>query len=476
MTASNVKVMIPTPLRQYVGNRDTVELRGETVEEVLNSLAESSIQLKKHLYDDGGKIRNFVNVYLNEDDIRYLERGRTPVRDGDVIAIIPSIAGGAAGLEEAFSYEDIQRYSRHLLLPEVGLEGQLKLRNSRVLVIGAGGLGSPLLLYLAAAGVGTIGIVDFDTVDFSNLQRQIIHTQKDVGRKKIDSAEEKIKGINPHINVVKHEAQITSENALDIIRNYDVVIDGTDNFPTRYLVNDACVILGKPNVYGSIYRFEGQVSVFDAEKGPCYRCLYENPPPPGLVPSCAEGGVVGVLPGTVGTLQAMETIKLILGQGEPLIGRLLLFDAMRMRFKELKLRKNPECPVCGINPTVKELIDYEQFCGITHNAEAEEDVITVEELNRKFGAGESLVLVDVREPQEWEICRIKGAKLIPMNDVPARVSELNTADDIVLYCKSGQRSAYVMNFLKDIGFRKVRNLKGGINAWAEKVDPSMPRY
>ena len=326
------------------------------------------------------------------------------------------------------------------------------------------------------AGVGTIGIVDFDTVDFSNLQRQIIHSQKDVGRKKIDSAEEKIKGINPHIRVVKHEVQITSENAFDIIRNYDVVIDGTDNFPTRYLVNDACVLLGKPNVYGSIYRFEGQVSVFDAKRGPCYRCLYENPPPPGLVPSCAEGGVVGVLPGTVGTLQAMETIKLILGQGEPLIGRLLLFDAMKMRFKELKLRKNPDCPVCGTHPTVTELIDYEQFCGITHNAEAEGDVITVEELNRKFGAGESFVLLDVREPQEWDICRINGAKLIPMNDVPARVSELNTADDIIVYCKAGQRSAYVMNFLKDIGFRKVRNLKGGINAWAEKVDPSLPRY
>ena len=473
---SSVKVMIPTPLRQYVGNRDSVELRGETVEEVLSGLADSSIQLRKHLYDESGKMRNFVNVYLNEEDIRYLDRGRTPVREGDVISIIPSIAGGAVGLEEAFSYEDIQRYSRHLLLPEVGLEGQLKLKNATVLVIGAGGLGSPLLLYLAAAGVGTIGIVDFDTVDFSNLQRQIIHTQNDVGRKKIDSAEEKIRGINPHIRVVKHETRITSQNALDIIRNYDVVIDGTDNFPTRYLVNDACVILRKPNVYGSIYRFEGQVSVFDAARGPCYRCLYENPPPPGLVPSCAEGGVVGVLPGTIGTLQAMETIKLILGQGEPLVGRLLLFDAMKMRFKELKLRKNPACPVCGENPTVTELIDYEQFCGITHNVEAEADIITPEELSRKVSAGEPVVLVDVREQQEWEICRITGAKLIPMNDVPARVSELNTADEIVLYCKAGQRSAYVMNFLKDIGFRKVRNLKGGINAWAEKVDSSMPRY
>ncbi len=471
----SVKVMIPTPLRQYVGNRDVVELKGDTVDEVLRGLADANVQLKRHLYEDGGKIRNFVNVYLNEEDIRYLERGKTPVREGDVIAIIPSIAGGAAGLEESFSYEDIQRYSRHLLLPEVGLGGQLKLKNSRVLVIGAGGLGSPLLLYLAAAGVGTIGIVDFDTVDFSNLQRQIIHTQKDVGRKKIDSAEEKIKSINQSINVVKHGTQITSQNALEIIGNYDVVIDGTDNFPTRYLVNDACVLLGKPNVYGSIYRFEGQVSVFDAKRGPCYRCLYENPPPPGLVPSCAEGGVVGVLPGTVGTLQAMEAIKLILGQGEPLIGRLLLFDAMRMRFKELKLRKNPDCPVCGTSPTVTELIDYEQFCGITHNA-AEEDVISVEELSRRLGSGEPLVLLDVREPQEWEICRIKGAKLIPMNDVPARVSELNTADEIVLYCKSGQRSAYVTNFLKDIGFRKVSNLKGGINAWAEKVDQSMPRY
>ncbi|MBX8631821.1 MAG: molybdopterin-synthase adenylyltransferase MoeB [Thermoplasmata archaeon] len=468
--------MIPTPLRQYVGNSDTIVVDGESVDEVLRKVADTSVQLKRHLFDENGKMRNFVNVYLNEEDIRYLEREKTAVKEGDVISIIPSIAGGSSTLENDFTYEDIQRYSRHLLLPEVGLGGQLKLRKAKVLVIGAGGLGSPLLLYLAAAGVGTLGIVDFDTVDFSNLQRQIIHSQKDVGRKKIDSAEEKIKEINHNIQVVKHETRLTSENALDIIRQYDIVIDGTDNFPTRYLVNDACVLLGKPNVYGSIYRFEGQVSVFDAKRGPCYRCLYENPPPPGLVPSCAEGGVVGVLPGTIGTLQAMEAIKLILGEGEPLIGRLLLFDAMKMRFKELKLRKNPDCPVCGTKPTIHELIDYEQFCGITPERENDENSITAEELAKRLKSGENIVLVDVREPQEWDICRIEGARLIPLNDIPARVNELNTADEIVLYCKVGQRSAYAVNFLKDIGFRKVKNLKGGINAWAEKVDASMPRY
>ena len=471
-----VRVMIPTPLRQYVGNSESVEVEGSNVYEVLQKLAGSSPQLRNHIFDENGKMRNFVNVYLNEEDIRYLERGRTSVKEGDIVSIIPSIAGGSSSVVSEFTYEDIQRYSRHLLLPEVGLEGQLKLKRAKVLVIGAGGLGSPLLLYLAAAGVGTLGIVDFDTVDFSNLQRQIIHSQKDVGRKKIDSAEEKIKGINPGIKVVKHEIQLNSLNAMDIIGKYDIVIDGTDNFPTRYLVNDACVLLGKPNVYGSIYRFEGQVSVFDAKQGPCYRCLYESPPPPGLVPSCAEGGVVGVLPGTIGTLQAMEAIKLILGEGEPLIGRLLLFDAMKMRFKELKLRKNPGCPVCGENPTIRELIDYEQFCGIRHDEQNEQDSISPEELSRRMREGEHIVLVDVREPQEWEICRIEGSRLIPLNDIPTRVSELSTADEIVLYCKVGQRSAYALNFMKDIGFRKVKNLKGGINAWAEKVDPAMPRY
>ncbi len=473
----NVKIMIPTPLRQYVGNRDAVSGQGLTIDEVLLNLAAENQLLKRQLFDEGGRLRNFVNVYLNDEDIRYLQRGSTPVKDGDTVFIIPSIAGGSSGISGEFTYEDIQRYSRHLLLPEVGLEGQRKLKRSRVLVIGAGGLGSPLLMYLAAAGVGTIGIVDFDVVDFSNLQRQIIHSEKDVGRKKIDSAEERIKGINPGIRVIKFEDRISSDNALDIIRNFDIVIDGTDNFPTRYLVNDACVLLGKSNVYGSIYRFEGQVSVFDASRGPCYRCLYESPPPPGLVPSCAEGGVVGVLPGIIGTIQAMEAIKLILGEGEPLIGRLLLFDAMKMKFKELKLHKNPQCPVCGENPTIHELIDYEEFCGLGRGNElSDEMTISAEELNSRITTGQPVVLVDVREPQEWDINRLEGARLIPMNDLPSRVSELSTADDIVVYCKSGQRSGYAVRFLRDLGFRKVKNLKGGIVEWVLKVDPSMARY
>ncbi len=472
-----VKIMIPTPLRQYVGNKDTVSAEGMTIDEVLGNLAAANQQLRRHLFDESGRLRNFVNVYLNDEDIRYLKRGSTPVAEGDTVFIIPSIAGGSSGITSEFTYDDIQRYSRHLLLPEVGLQGQRKLKRARVLVIGAGGLGSPLLLYLAAAGVGTIGIVDFDVVDFSNLQRQIIHSERDVGRKKIDSAEERIKGINPTVNVVKFEERITSDNALDIIKNFDIVIDGTDNFPTRYLVNDACVLLGKTNVYGSIYRFEGQVSVFDAKKGPCYRCLYESPPPPGLVPSCAEGGVVGVLPGIIGTIQAMETIKLILGEGETLTGRLLLFDAMKMKFKELKLHKNPQCPVCGEDPTIHELIDYEEFCGMGRGSQLSEELsISVEELNGKLKASEPIVLLDVREPQEWEINRLDGAKFIPVNELPSRVNELSTADEIVVYCKSGQRSSYAVRFLRDIGFKKVKNLTGGIVEWVLKVDPSMVRY
>ncbi|MEM3852280.1 MAG: molybdopterin-synthase adenylyltransferase MoeB [Methanomassiliicoccales archaeon] len=470
-----IRVMIPTPLRQYVGNKESISVEASTVEEALRQLVASNQQLRRQLFDEEGRLRNFVNVYVNEEDIRYLQKGSTPVHDGDTLYIVPSIAGGSSGIAENFSYNDIQRYSRHLILPEVGLQGQKKLKEAKVLVIGAGGLGSPLLLYLAAAGVGTIGIVDFDVVDFSNLQRQIIHSEADVGRKKTDSAEEAIKAINSSVKVRKHEERLTSDNALSIIAEYDVVVDGTDNFPTRYLVNDACVLLGKPCVYGSIYRFEGQVSVFDAKKGPCYRCLYETPPPPGLVPSCAEGGVVGVLPGIIGTIQAMETIKLILGEGEPLVGRLLLFDAMKMRFRELKLRKNPECPVCSDHPTLTHLIDYEEFCGLGRGNE-HIDEIDVFELKELLDKKEPVVLVDVREPQEWEINRIEGAKLIPMSEMPSRVNELSTADEIVLYCKVGQRSAYVARFLHDLGFRKVRHLKGGINEWAEKIDTNMMRY
>ena len=377
------------------------------------------------------------------------------------------------------SKEEILRYSRHLIMPEVGMDGQLKLKQAKVLCIGAGGLGSPLALYLAAAGVGRLGIVDFDVVDFTNLQRQIIHDTSDVGRLKIESAKDTIADINPNVEVVAHETRLTSENALDIFRDYDIVADGTDNFPTRYLVNDACVLLGKPNVYGSIFRFEGQATVFYAKEGPCYRCLYPEPPPPGMVPSCAEGGVLGVLPGIVGSIQALETIKLILGRGRPLIGRLLLFDALDLKFRELKLRKNPECPVCGAHPSVTKLIDYEQFCGIRgeeHVPETKVPEITAPEVKKMMDERKPFVLVDVREPHEFQICRIPGSTLIPLGDVPKRMHELSSADEIVVHCRSGIRSAQAVELLMKAGFRKIHNLKGGVLAWADQVDPTMPKY
>jgi adenylyltransferase/sulfurtransferase len=386
------------------------------------------------------------------------------------------------------SNDEIARYSRHLILPEVGMEGQQKLKAAKVLCVGTGGLGSPLALYLAAAGIGTLGLVDFDVVDSSNLQRQIIHSTKDVGRPKIDSATEKLVALNPFLNVVKHETMLTSKNALEIIRDYDVVADGTDNFPTRYLVNDACVLTGKPNAYGSIFRFEGQASVFATEHGPCYRCLYPEPPPPGLVPSCAEGGVLGILPGLVGVIQATEVIKLILGKGEPLIGRLLLVNALDMRFRELKLRKNPDCPVCGTHPTVTQLIDYEQFCGIapeTKMAQVQNGIpqMSVKELKQRLDQGDDVFILDVREPFEYQIARIDGqiegqpgGHLIPLGDLPKRLSELNTAQEIVVQCKSGGRSQRAAEFLAKNGFTKVHNLAGGITAWSNEIDPKVPKY
>ncbi len=377
------------------------------------------------------------------------------------------------------SNDEILRYSRHLIMPEVAMDGQLKLKQAKVLCIGAGGLGTPLALYLAAAGVGKLGMVDFDVVDYTNLQRQIIHDTDDVGRPKLESARDTIRDINPNVEVVPYETHLNSENAIDIFKDYDIVADGTDNFPTRYLVNDACVLLGKPNVYGSIFRFEGQASVFYAKEGPCYRCLYPEPPPPGLVPSCAEGGVLGVLPGIVGSIQALETIKLILGKGKPLIGRLLLFDALDLKFRELKLRKNPDCPVCGTHPTVTKLIDYEQFCGIRgeeHVPETNVPEITVKELKQMMDAKKPFVLVDVREAHEYQICRIDGSKLIPLGDVPKRMHELNSADDIVVHCRSGVRSAKAVEFLMKSGFKKIHNLQGGVLAWARDIDPSMPTY
>jgi sulfur-carrier protein adenylyltransferase/sulfurtransferase len=378
----------------------------------------------------------------------------------------------------ALSNDEILRYSRHLIMPEVGMEGQQKLKAAHVLCIGAGGLGSPLALYLAAAGVGTLGLVDFDVVDYTNLQRQIIHSTADVGRKKLESAGEKLKAINPFLNIQTFETKLTSENALKIFADFDIIADGTDNFPTRYLVNDACVLTGKPNVYGSIFRFEGQASVFATEEGPCYRCLYPEPPPPGLVPSCAEGGVLGILPGLVGVIQATEVIKLILGKGDPLIGRLLLVDALGMKFRELKLRKNPDCPVCGPHPTITKLIDYNEFCGMRGEETpmtANVPEIQVEELKKKLDAGEEIFVLDVREPHEYQICNI-GGYLIPLGDLPKRVHELDSSREIVAHCRSGVRSGKAVAFLRQAGFRKVHNLAGGILAWADRVDPKMPKY
>ncbi|MFB3140372.1 MAG: molybdopterin-synthase adenylyltransferase MoeB, partial [Candidatus Acidiferrales bacterium] len=376
------------------------------------------------------------------------------------------------------SQQEILRYSRHLIMPEVGMEGQLKLKAAKVLLIGTGGLGAPLGLYLTAAGVGRLGLVDFDVVDFTNLQRQVTFTTQDVGKRKIEAARDRLQGLNPEIQIDTHEVKLTSENALDILRDYDIIVDGTDNFPTRYLVNDACVLLGKPNVYGSIFRFEGQATVFALDDGPCYRCLYPEPPPPGLVPSCAEGGVLGVLPGIVGSIQANETIKLIIGRGESLKGRLLIFDALKMKFRELRLRKNPDCPICGTHRTVTKLIDYEEFCGL-RGQEAQQPAAQVPEiepveLKRKLDAGEDVFILDVREPHEYQICHLNG-HLIPLGDLPKRVSELDSARTIVAHCRSGMRSAQAVEFLRTAGFRKVWNLKGGILAWSDTVDPSVPK-
>src|ERR1051325_11471592 len=375
-------IHIPTPLRPFTDKREAVEVTGGTVGELLADLTKKYEGLRKHLYTDQGKLRNFVNVYLNDEDIRYLQKEDTPVKAGDSLSIVPSVAGGAPTAVETelptLSQEEIKRYSRHLIMPEVGLDGQRKLKAGSVLCIGAGGLCSPSAMYLAAAGLGRIGIVDFDVVDYSNLQRQLLHGTKDVGRSKNESAKSRLLDLNPHIQVDTYEMALSSKNALDLFKDYDVILDGTDNFPTRYLVNDACVLTGKPNAYGSIFRFEGQASVFGTKEGPCYRCLYPEPPPPGLVPSCAEGGVLGVLPGIIGVIQATETVKLIMGIGEPLIGRFLIYDALRMKFRELKLKKDPDCPVCGTHPTITELIDYEQFCGV---APAPEPAMTAQESN-----------------------------------------------------------------------------------------------
>jgi sulfur-carrier protein adenylyltransferase/sulfurtransferase len=391
----------------------------------------------------------------------------------------PLTESPAAGAATSLTNEEILRYSRHLIMPEVGMEGQLKLKNAKVLLIGTGGLGAPLGLYLAAAGVGKLGLVDFDVVDFTNLQRQIAFGSSDIGKSKAKSAQARLSNLNPDIEIQAYETQLDSSNALELFKDYDIIVDGTDNFPTRYLVNDACILLGKPNVYGSIFRFEGQITVFGMPDGPCYRCLYPEPPPPGLVPSCAEGGVLGVLPGIVGSIQAMETIKLILGTGDSLVGRLLLFDALGMKFRELKLRKNPNCPMCGTNRTINKLIDYYQFCGIRGEEAEAPDLgvpeITPKQLKARLDKGDDLFILDVREPHEYQICNLNG-KLIPLGEIPRRVHELDTSREIVAHCRSGKRSAEAVDFLRKAGFRKILNLKGGILAWSDEVDPSVPKY
>ncbi len=476
-----VTLRIPTALRAYVGDQDSVQLEGSTVREILETLTTEYSSLQKHLFSEDGRLRSFVNVYLNDEDIRYLEKETTVVSDGDTISIVPSIAGGSTAYamppQTALSNEEIQRYSRHLIIPEVGMDGQKKLKEASVLCIGAGGLGSAVTMYLAAAGVGRLGIVDFDVVDLSNLQRQIIHATDRVGYPKIESARATLTGINPNTQVETYETALTSENAFSLFDSYDLVVDGTDNFPTRYLVNDACVLSGKPNVYASIFRFEGQVSVFATEDGPCYRCLYPEPPPPGLVPSCAEGGVLGILPGLAGLIQATEALKLILGIGKPLIGRLLLVEALGMNFRELRLRKDPNCPLCGEDPSIRELIDYELFCGVASEEDhGEIPQITSSELKALMDQGKDLYLLDVRTPQEYEICRIDGARLIPLNRLMEEVHRLDTAQEIIVHCKSGVRSLQAIKQLQQAGFKKLRNLEGGILDWARSVDPSLPVY
>lgn len=503
------KVLIPTALQQFAGGTDELEVDGDTIASVLDALGEAYPQLQKQLFNDKGELRHFVNIYRGSEDTRSLQGLATPVTESDELSIVPSIAGGtgladkpaakaavrpanllpapisvldpARGEAAELTNDEILRYSRHLILPEVNLEGQKKLKAAKVLLIGAGGLGSPLALYLAAAGVGTLGLVDFDLVDVTNLQRQIVHGTKDVGRPKMVSAKETIADINPHVEVIGFEEQFTSANAMEIARPFDIIIDGTDNFPTRYLTNDVSVLLGKPNVYGSIFRFEGQASVFWAEHGPCYRCLYPEPPPPGLVPSCAEGGVLGVLPGIVGCLQANEAIKLILGIGNPLIGRLMLFNALKMQFRELKLQKDPNCPLCGVNPTIHELIDYEEFCGIRGEEAApqpvdESEEITAKELKARMDRGEKLMIIDVREPYEYAIARIPGTTLIPLGQIAERAGELDPNAEIILHCRSGKRSADALNQLKAKGFKRLKNLVGGVLAWSDDVDPTVPKY
>ena len=489
-----ITIHIPTPLRPFLHNQDTVTVDGEgAVGEVLRQLAAAHDDLGKHLFGADGALRNFVNVYVNEEDIRYQDGENTAVKSGDTISIVPSIAGGSGAA--SLSPAELARYSRHILIPDVGVPGQERLKASSALLIGAGGLGSPLALYLAAAGIGRIGIVEFDKIDETNLQRQILYGTSQVGQSKLQRATDRLRDLNPAITIEPIEEPLTSANALELFENYDVVADGTDNFPTRYLVNDACVLTGKPNVYGSIFRFEGQISVFNYQGGPCYRCLYSEPPPPGLVPSCAEGGVLGVLPGVVGALQANEVIKVLLGIGDVAAGRLVIYDALNLTFRQLKLRRNPDCVVCGENPTVTELIDYEQFCGMpafegsggglaaagngaADGGNGDDGIreIDVFELQTRIESGDKFQLIDVREPWEADINNIEGAELIPLGELPDRLDELDPAASYVVHCKMGGRSANAVAQMQEAGFRDVVNLEGGITAWVDEIDPDQQSY
>ena len=484
-----VTVLIPTTLRAYTERKSEIDLDGNTVGEVLQKLVTLYPDSKKSLFDEDGKPRSFVNVFLGETNIKNLNGLDSATKDGDTIMLIPAIAGGSPVDESVIpderttelSNDEIKRYSRHLLLPEVGVDGQEKLKAAKVLIVGLGGLGAPLAQYLAAAGVGTLGLLDFDNVEVSNLQRQIIHGTRDVGRPKVASARDTIKSINPYVNVTMHNFALTRENALDLFAEYDIIADGTDNYNTRYLVNDACVLLGKPNVSAAIYQFEGQASVYFAKRGPCYRCVYPSPPPPGLVPSCGEGGVIGVLPGIIGTIQANEIIKLIIGGGHSLVGRLLHFDAWNMKFRELKLEKNPDCPICGKNPSITKLdsIDYEEFCGLKKKKEEDAEVASIEpkELKRRIDAGEKINIVDIREPHERAIVKFPNAIVIPIGQLARRQDELDASVDTVFICKEGKRSILAVHTIQEAGYKGACfNLKEGINGWSKDVDPTVPQY
>jgi len=475
-----VTILIATPLRRFIGGSKSVTVEADDVEGALGALADQSSDLRRQLFDAEGHLRSFVNVFMGSEDVRALGSNRRDValRDGDVLTLVLAIAGGAP-VDTALSSEEILRYSRHLIMPEVTLEGQKRLKRARVLCVGAGGLGSPLALYLAAAGVGTLGIVDFDRVDLTNLQRQILYSTADVGGPKLDAAVERLRRLNPEISIVPHALRLSSENAVELIRAYDIVADGTDNFSTRYLINDACVFTGKPNVHAGVFRFEGQVSVFGADRGPCYRCLFPEPPSPELVPSYAEGGVLGVLPGILGSLQALEVLKLVLGIGASLVGRLIVFDALELKFRELPVRRSPDCLVCGEHPTIFAPVDYESFC--TQGQAATLDsrgvpAISVEDFHRRRQSGEKFLLLDVREPHEHAIVQIPGAIPFPLGEIPARMHELDSAQTYTLSCHHGTRSLQAYYQLKRAGFAHLLILAGGVNAWAEKVDPSLARY